>query len=260
MKKIILIAGAAGVLALTSTAFAEEDASVRANMGMRMSVSQPMMKMDMLNISPSGEATIRGTVSAVNGNIVSVKSWGGEWMIRISDATQYNAPKRWMMATSSTSSSTVPTPVKFTVGDFIGVQGRVSTDASWTIDAKFINNRKPVPMPIPLPFPVGSSTVYCIKAPCPVIDREGRDQMKQLQEYMREQMKGQKQGGQGFDKRNESHAGNGGDDKRALDSVRSMLNQQLKMTTDTQVQAQLQQALLRLNTTFGASASGSVSN
>jgi hypothetical protein len=252
MKKFIITASAIGAFAVSGSAFAEEN-EVKAYTTTKPAAAQQMH----VNITPGGEALIRGTITAVNGNVLSVKSWGGEWMIRLSDSTEFNTPKRYTMATS-TGSSTSVTPVKFVVGDFIGVQGKVSANASWSVDAKYINNRVPVPMPRPMPYPVGTSTVYCIKAPCPVypvdalknIIKDNRDVNKEMEKVLRE----------GLKLNNNNNPKSGVQTGRPADAetiarIRAMLELQIKSESNAAQKALLQQALDRLNMSVTASSS-----
>jgi hypothetical protein len=77
-----------------------------------------------LEIGPAGNVLLRGTVSAVNGSTLTVKSWGGDWTV--------NAASAQMMPTASAT--------QFEVGNFVGVQGAINTGAPWTIDAKLVRN------------------------------------------------------------------------------------------------------------------------
>lgn len=84
--------------------------------------SQPMV----LEIGPAGRVLMRGTISAVGTNSLTVKGWGGDWVVNIVSSTVL-APKAADMT-------------QFAVGDFVGVQGMVSTSAAWTIDASLVRN------------------------------------------------------------------------------------------------------------------------
>ncbi len=78
-----------------------------------------------LQISQEGKVLLRGTVSAVGTTSLTVKSWGGDWVVNTSLTTKF-AP------------GTTMSQVK--VGDFVGVQGMVLTGPAWTIDASLVRN------------------------------------------------------------------------------------------------------------------------
>ena len=131
MKKYILgITTAAVVLAGASFAFAE----IYSNGNVGVQVTEPALtakvvasnKQPMVvEIGAAGRALLRGTISAVGTNSLTVKSWGGEWIINIPSSAQV-LPVRDM--------------AQFKVGDFVGVQGVASTSVAWTIDATLIRN------------------------------------------------------------------------------------------------------------------------
>ncbi len=78
-----------------------------------------------VQVGPNGKATLRGTIKTVGSTSLTVTSWGGDWMINIPAGTNV------MPVTDLT---------KFTVGDFVGVQGSVNQSAPWTIDAKIVRD------------------------------------------------------------------------------------------------------------------------
>lgn len=83
--------------------------------------AQPMV----LEIGPAGRTLLRGTVVAVGTNSLTVKSWGGDWVVNVSASTKL-APRTDI--------------AQFAVGDFVGVNGTVSQSAAWTIDATLVKN------------------------------------------------------------------------------------------------------------------------
>ncbi len=118
-NKYILVAGLAtalvgSVMTFTGTVFAQE---------ITASLSSPNKMV--LEIGPAGKVLMRGTVSAVTTNSLTVKSWGGDWVVNVS---------------SSTALMPLKDMAQFVVGDFVGVQGTVSTSAAWTIDATLVRN------------------------------------------------------------------------------------------------------------------------
>ena len=114
---VVLVAGA------TSLVLAEDTASVKANITVNALVSYPQPMI--VNIGPRGNVLLRGTVSAVGSNTLTVKSWGGDWVVNISSATK--------LAPGSDMS-------QFKVGDFVGLHGVVNQNAAWTIDATLVRN------------------------------------------------------------------------------------------------------------------------
>jgi len=104
MTRKIIIASVVGSLLLAAGAVFAVDA-VRA------------MPPKMVEIGPQGKALLRGTVKSTTATTVTVTSWGGDWVVNTTDDTS-----------------------KFMAGDFVGVQGTVSTAAAWTIDASLVRN------------------------------------------------------------------------------------------------------------------------
>ncbi len=79
-----------------------------------------------LNIGPEGRVLLRGTISAVGTTSLTVKSWGGDWVVNVVPTTKL-VPKSATIA-------------QFAVGDFVGVNGLVSQSVLWTIDATLVRN------------------------------------------------------------------------------------------------------------------------
>jgi len=91
----------------------------------------PTMNKDMKNvvqIGPEGNATLRGTVSAIGTNSITVSSWGGVWTIVIGADTE-------IMPKGTTTSLGM-----IKQGDFVGVNGKVDTTQAWTINAKTVRD------------------------------------------------------------------------------------------------------------------------
>lgn len=78
-----------------------------------------------VQVGPEGRALLRGTLKTVGTNSLTVTSWGGDWMINIMSDTK-------LMPNQDMS--------QFKVGDFIGVQGKVSTTGVWMIDATLVRD------------------------------------------------------------------------------------------------------------------------
>ncbi len=83
-----------------------------------------------VEIDGSGNVLLRGTVESINGNSISVSSWGGSWVIRTGMSTPTEIqPGGFQNDVSS-----------IAIGDFIGVTGVPANDSQFTIDASFIRN------------------------------------------------------------------------------------------------------------------------
>ena len=89
-------------------------------------VAMPQIEHKMVvEIGPSGRTLLRGTVGAVAANSLTVKSWGGDWVVNVGAGTKL------------TPGNDI---AQFQVGDFVGVQGVTSQSALWTIDATLVRN------------------------------------------------------------------------------------------------------------------------
>lgn len=125
-KKYIVGAGAIAT-ALTGTLFlvsvhAQEVTNAQpTTTASAITRKQPMV----LEVGPTGRVLMRGTVEAVGTNSLTVKSWGGSWVVNIASTTSL-APKTDIS--------------QFAAGDFVGVQGAMSASAMWTIDATLVRN------------------------------------------------------------------------------------------------------------------------
>lgn len=84
-----------------------------------------------LEVNPNGKVLLRGTIDSVSAGSITVKSWGGSWTVNISSATQLLPAKLNNDIT------------QFKTGDFVGVQGKVSQLANWTIDATLVRSWVP---------------------------------------------------------------------------------------------------------------------
>lgn len=79
----------------------------------------------MVNIGPKGNVLMRGiVVGAPSSNSIKVKSWGGSWEVNISATTK-------LMSVGGVIAD-------FQDGDFVGVQGVISTDGSFVINANLV--------------------------------------------------------------------------------------------------------------------------
>ncbi len=116
-KKYIAVAGLATALLSGAMMVSAQDSPTAT----AAKVNQKMV----LEVGPAGRTLMRGTVTVVGTNSLTVKSWGGDWVVNVSASTKL-APRVDMS--------------QFQVGDFVGVQGLMSTSAAWTIDASFVRN------------------------------------------------------------------------------------------------------------------------
>ena len=78
----------------------------------------------MISINPNGNALLRGTIASVGVDSLVIKSWGGNWTVKVTSATQISSPTHILS--------------DFKVGDFAGVLGSVVEDGSFVINAEII--------------------------------------------------------------------------------------------------------------------------
>ena len=79
----------------------------------------------LLEVNHNGKALLRGSIKTVGTDSLTVTSWGGDWIVKIS------ADTKLLPGTSMS---------QFKVDDFVGIQGIVSQSAAWTIDATLVRN------------------------------------------------------------------------------------------------------------------------
>ena len=118
-KKVMATLGIIGFLASVGVAFAQTTTTTTTA---PTTSSQPMV----LQVNKNGNVLLRGTVSSVSSSSVTVKSWGGDWIINVSSSAK-------VLPQGAAVSS-------FQTGDFVGVQGTVDSSASWTINATLIRD------------------------------------------------------------------------------------------------------------------------
>lgn len=119
---------ASAALAVTPTVVGVVDPNIKiVSTDAKQTTVKPQVMQKVLEIKQNGSVLIRGTVSAVGSDSVTVKTWGGAWIIKVSSSTE-------MMTTDKTLSSVA-------VGDYVGVQGIISEAADYTVDAKVLRNR-----------------------------------------------------------------------------------------------------------------------
>lgn|SRR3989344_21230 len=125
MKKYIAITGITTLLVTGAMIVLAQESSVPATANANAAVSAATPQPMVVQIGPGGRTLLRGTVSVVGTNSLTVKSWGGDWVINISATTK-------LMPGSDMS--------QFAVGDFVGAQGITSASALWTVDATLVRN------------------------------------------------------------------------------------------------------------------------
>ena len=122
-KYIVGGVGALVLMALAGGAMADLVITALPN---ATSVAAPAGQQKMLlQVGPEGRVLLRGTVDSVGANSLTVKSWGGDWVVNVATSTK-------LMPGTDIS--------QFKVGDFVGAQGMVKTSAAWTIDASLVRD------------------------------------------------------------------------------------------------------------------------
>jgi len=111
--------GMVGLLAAAGVAFAETD-----SIGSTAESARP--KPMVLEVGPGGKVLMRGIVGSVSTTSLTVKSWGGDWIVQVSGSSEI-LPKAANL-------------VDFKQGDFVGVQGVVNQSANWTVDAEIVRD------------------------------------------------------------------------------------------------------------------------
>lgn len=81
-----------------------------------------------LDVNGNGRVLLRGTISNIGGNSLTVNGWGGPWTINVGSNTQILPP-----AAGNNLS-------RFKTGDFVGVQGTINQTSPWTIDATLVRD------------------------------------------------------------------------------------------------------------------------
>ena len=85
-----------------------------------------------LEIASDGTALLRGTVTEVGTDTLTVESWGGLWTIRVNDDGT---------VIPTQNGTTTPNDLGgFAVGDFVGAEGLIDGDAAMTINTSFVRN------------------------------------------------------------------------------------------------------------------------
>jgi hypothetical protein len=79
-----------------------------------------------VEIGPAGNALIRGTVTNVSTDYLTLKTWGGTWTIKIDNNTKF-APQGLTLSQIQTN-------------DFIGLNGKVNGEETLTVNATLIRD------------------------------------------------------------------------------------------------------------------------
>jgi len=89
-------------------------------------VVKPQYPSMIVQIGPAGNALIRGTVTSVGSDSLTVKSWGGEWTVKIEKDTKF-LPQGLTLDQIKT-------------GDFVGLIGKVNSEETLTVHATLIRD------------------------------------------------------------------------------------------------------------------------
>jgi len=92
--------------------------------------SAPMVKPErpvmVVQIGPAGNALIRGTVTNVGTDSLTVKSWGGDWTVKIDSNTKF-LPRGLTLD-------------QIKAGDLVGLNGKVNSEENLTVHATLIRD------------------------------------------------------------------------------------------------------------------------
>jgi hypothetical protein len=116
----VLIAGL--VLAASVSLAQETSPSATSSVPVVKPERPPMV----VQIGPDGNALIRGTVTNVGTNSLTVKSWGGNWTVKIEKDTKF-LPKGLTLE-------------QIKAGDFVGLNGKVNSEETLTVHATLIRD------------------------------------------------------------------------------------------------------------------------
>ena len=135
IKKYIIGAGlVSAILGGAALVVLAQDLNQNNNMGqntesMKMEASREMAvragTQMVLEVNHQGKVLMRGSIESIGSGSLTVKSWGGSWIVNISSATK-------LLPGTDMS--------QFKIGDFVGVQGAINTGSSWMIDATIVRD------------------------------------------------------------------------------------------------------------------------
>ncbi|OGG41592.1 hypothetical protein A2837_00150 [Candidatus Kaiserbacteria bacterium RIFCSPHIGHO2_01_FULL_46_22] len=89
-----------------------------------------------IDADDAGNVVMRGQVTSVEDNSMTISSWGGEWTIRTTMSSAVT-PATEVAGNLSAISN----------GDFVGVEGVFATDEEMTVDASFVRDWTTDPLP-----------------------------------------------------------------------------------------------------------------
>jgi len=89
-------------------------------------VVKPQRVPMVVQIGPAGNALIRGTVTSVGTDSLTVKSWGGNWTVKIERDTKF-LPRGLTLD-------------QIKAGDLVGLNGKVNSEESLTVHATLIRD------------------------------------------------------------------------------------------------------------------------
>ena len=129
-KKIIAGLGVVTTIIVLTTALiaSAQTATTTASTNTTTSAVTSPSERQVLNVSHSGNVLLRGTIASISSGIITVNGWGGVWTI--------NVPSTASIYPAGTTNYTA----QFQVGDFVGVQGTISTSANWTVNATLVRD------------------------------------------------------------------------------------------------------------------------
>ncbi|RJQ28569.1 hypothetical protein C4571_03440 [Candidatus Parcubacteria bacterium] len=131
-KTTNVIAGIVGLAVLGVASLAGAQATSTATSTPPVATSTPQV-LEMpglkIEITPSGNALLQGTLTGITSSSLTVKSWGGVWTARLSSSTEL---MRRFGGKANLS--------EFKVGDVTRVRGKIDANASFTIDASSVRD------------------------------------------------------------------------------------------------------------------------
>lgn len=125
--KKLLLAGFLGLIVIVSVIGSkivlarDGNQSEQRQQSIRSTETAPVI----ITIGANGEVMLRGKITAVTGDSISVKSWGAPWTVKITTNTK-------IMSVGKVLSD-------FKIGDFIGVQGTMN-ETDFIISANVLRN------------------------------------------------------------------------------------------------------------------------
>ena len=112
-----------GLVLAASVSLAQETSPSATSSAPVVKPERPPM---VVQIGPAGNALIRGTVTNVGADSLTVKSWGGEWTVKIETNTKF-LPKGLTLEQIKT-------------GELVGLNGKVNSEETLTVHATLIRD------------------------------------------------------------------------------------------------------------------------